>query len=48
MSTMIRVSDATHRRLRDMKAEKIQNGDYNNYSFDDLINELLDSSKYEV
>lgn len=48
MSTKIRVSDATHRRLRDMKAEKIKNGDYENYSFDDLVNELLDNSKYNV
>jgi len=48
MSTKIRISDATHRRLKEMKAEKIQSGDVANYSFDDLINELLDGSTYDL
>jgi len=43
MASMIRLSDATIQRLKEIKGEKLKEGETGRISYDDIVNELLDS-----
>jgi len=43
MTSMIRLSDATIQRLKEIKGEKLKEGETGRVSYDDIVNELLDS-----